>query len=892
VNEIVPERIKSKKISFRDDEDEDEEGGGKDVNGDEFGSEDGDDFIEDDLGEERQTVRVIRRESRGRGALSFGPSREQMDEAQEIFGEDYDEFEEVDDESFDGDGLDDTRDGGNGEMNAIRAQYEHTELVESFCTDADELLRKGDLPERFIEQHKKTRRVTADERAEEAAWVVYRLQTDRAVDVPSFALEEVTSSIVYVLQFLQDDLVDAPFVWTYRRDYLHPLISRTILWRIYALDDDWLLFLSRRNGLLSELRALQDASSHGLGDVDDEEAGQSELTELEGEIEEAVRQAEEAAIEYTRLRNLSVLNDASSFDRAQEAAALQELEALEENRKQKEKDLIQMKESIRSKSHRKSLSAKYSPEVATKVLHLFPVERYEPLILSLREEMELKDVGKYLTLLLRGCRGQQATGEGGMSKRLRLISDLDDYYRFSSIDKLRSLVETFAVSAADLGDGLRHGPTFKVEPLAPTCSACEAAIALVDDKALLNDKIVLRAVRVIISTEMANEPSLRRAARAMYRIRATVSTFPTSKGILLINPFHPLFGVHYLKDKPLNDFFTSDKTLFARLLRAEAEGLLILTFNMPRPDDGPAAAPFMHDLQLFSQFMPTLAPQDDPSRESRMSWDSERVQILRDCIERHLFPSLEAETRRELVRLSREAIVSECVDKFSQIVRTGPFRDPEKATIRDLLLRCPQRVATYTVACIVSPPDNRGSLCMVVIDKHGVVKAHSVLPERANTQKRERLGSFLRDHRPDVVVLNASGGDNSRALLNMLEKHLFFEVADALEQAEADRGYDSEDDEIGRYSPRAIIARDEVAQIFAVSRRAKLKFPDLEQGVCVAISLARYVQEPLAELCGMWTSSDSTGVFGTEAFYLDLHPLKVLLTEMCWLVIYNVYIIW
>ena len=26
----------------------------------------------------------------------------------------------------------------------------------------------------------------------------------------------------------------------------------------------------------------------------------------------------------------------------------------------------------------------------------------------------------------------------------------------------------------------------------------------------------------------------------------------------------------------------------------------------------------------------------------------------------------------------------------------------------------------------------------------------------------------------------------------------------------------------------------------------------------------------------MWTTADSAGVFGTEAFFLDLHPLKVI----------------
>lgn len=59
--------------------------------------------------------------------------------------------------------------------------------------------------------------------------------------------------------------------------------------------------------------------------------------------------------------------------------------------------------------------------------------------------------------------------------------------------------------------------------------------------------------------------------------------------------------------------------------------------------------------------------------------------------------------------------------------------------------------------------------------------------------------------------------------------------------------------------------------------RAKALHPSTPAGVCAAISMARTIQEPLAELCNLWTSADSNGLFGAEAFYLDLHPLKHLL---------------
>ena len=52
-------------------------------------------------------------------------------------------------------------------------------------------------------------------------------------------------------------------------------------------------------------------------------------------------------------------------------------------------------------------------------------------------------------------------------------------------------------------------------------------------------------------------------------------------------------------------------------------------------------------------------------------------------------------------------------------------------------------------------------------------------------------------------------------------------------------------------------------------------FPDLQPGTCAAVSLARFVQDPLIEYCALWTSADAVEIFGYENLYLDLHPLKV-----------------
>lgn len=81
-----------------------------------------------------------------------------------------------------------------------------------------------------------------------------------------------------------------------------------------------------------------------------------------------------------------------------------------------------------------------------------------------------------------------------------------------------------------------------------------------------------------------------------------------------------------------------------------------------------------------------------------------------------------------------------------------------------------------------------------------MLRAHDTVPEKAvKSQKPSRIKSFLLQNRPDLVVLNASGGFASRGTLTLLEKTLLGEVQqELLLQAElhrADRRGAPQDDD-------------------------------------------------------------------------------------------------
>ena len=107
--------------------------------------------------------------------------------------------------------------------------------------------------------------------------------------------------------------------------------------------------------------------------------------------------------------------------------------------------------------------------------------------------------------------------------------------------------------------------------------------------------------------------------------------------------------------------------------------------------------------------------------------------------------------------------------------------------------------------------------------------------------------------------------------------YLFRSNREKREERSMFNSHQEDEDEVVQYNANVVIIKDEIAQIFKNSTRSKRTFPEFESGVAAAICLARYVQEPLAEYCALWKSANAVELFGFEALYLDVHPLKVII---------------
>jgi transcription elongation factor SPT6 len=510
-------------------------------------------------------------------------------------------------------------------------------------------------------------------------------------------------------------------------------------------------------------------------------------------------------------------------------------------------------------------------------------------------------VHNYLDLLLRGAakdRGEvdasdEKKDSAPTGQRLQRKSALgghgkDSTYRSHRKNpSLRQLVKKIYVSAPDAGDALRHG--FPVElpelSLSDLQSACSEISNDMNETSLLTQEDVESAVSQIVATEYAAEPNVRRALRAKYRDNVTISTRPTVKGLNELTPFDPLFGLVYLDDMPVKEFFDRKKSLYMQLLQAEHDGFLIINCSKPLCTTGSyddivntssAFARIFGDLFAFFISQKT----DFADMEAQQHLNGIRLKAMIDCCNNHLVPSLEEEVRRDLTRSGKEAIIDEACEKFSSLLRKGPYRPPamdRREDIKDVLLSCPRRPMYATVVCIYFSANPRQPIAMVYCDKDGVMLASDLIPPRATSRKVEMLSSFVKTNQPDVIVVNASGGRASKSAVALFEKTLIKEISESLKEESQERmqmnDYYGADDEEDVYDPKVIMVKDEIAEIFKQSPRSKKMFPDFDPSLCAAVCLARFVQEPLAEYCNLWTSANSVGVFGIEALFLKLHPL-------------------
>lgn len=82
------------------------------------------------------------------------------------------------------------------------------------------------------------------------------------IDVDSRQLEsELKESLVHILTFYQEEDMEVPFIWTYRRDYVHPKLTRKHLWKVVSYDEEFEKLITMKKRLMVLYNAVNAAAA-------------------------------------------------------------------------------------------------------------------------------------------------------------------------------------------------------------------------------------------------------------------------------------------------------------------------------------------------------------------------------------------------------------------------------------------------------------------------------------------------------------------------------------------------------------------------------------------------------------------------------------------------------
>lgn len=532
---------------------------------------------------------------------------------------------------------------------------------------------------------------------------------------------------------------------------------------------------------------------------------QSELRVAEAEVQAAMDLVDE-------------LDEPSAEDRQRVADASAAVETLQVREKETAEQLRLMRDQEAELLARQRRRARFQPALAKETVRLCPPDRYMAIVKDSVDDQELRDVILFWRLLSQNAEADAAGAAGAESQpesadsqsseavqrkhssKKALHLRRDQYARYKNNAVLREFIEQMCLPVHEFGDALRHG--FRPDVPQTPEARCEDFVRALLPRApqFRDEQQFLSAARVVVGTELSHEPSVRGFVRDSYKRLAMVSTRPTAKGKAVITPFHELFGLHFLDRKPLTDFYQgTDRVLFIRLIEAEREGLITITMDLPTikrvvessSGSGSGAqeveivdiATFLKEVVL--NFLPKQSMHEDLHPQSRSSWDRERLLCLQTCVDQQLVPSLQAEIRRELVRVGKEVIVQQAADNFSAMLAMGPYIPPYqdvRERIKDTLRACPSRPFYGTVASIFVSLGRHEALCMAFVNKDGVLRAHDLIPSQALNQKDERIKRFLIENRPDLIVINASGAGAARSTAVGIEKSILKEVEEEIKK--------------------------------------------------------------------------------------------------------------
>lgn len=439
----------------------------------------------------------------------------------------------------------------------------------------------------------------------------------------------------------------------------------------------------------------------------------------------------------------------------------------------------------------------------------------------------------------------------------------------------------------------------------------------------------LKGCRYVASMELASEPRIKHYLRAIYRKYALLTTYPTSKGMHEIDAFSEFYGLQFIRNKPLSDHFPPEireerffglspeekKEVeeeacarehesclqYLRIIKAERAGNIHVRIHLPFMESYDHKRDEWYKQEHMRVIKEDISPLLKVLQtiylpiEDTQEWNDERMKILHQCFYTFLLPQFETEARRDLKDTAIKFGIKTAAQSLYHMAFEGAYRPSHFLKENRFLVP----TADLPI-CGVSESLQEPTI-LVNVSERGESLDHLAIPKGQrfdNPDVVEKVTKFLINARPAAVVVGTSSGFKSRHLARNLTdiltaamekyKNRFRQMQDEEDDDFENRlnlfraqhpNLMDDDDEDEEWQCNVDLVDDNVSQLFGRSVRGKKEFPETSMNMKVAVSTARYAQNPLAELCYAWSVASDAGTFGTEMLFLNISQLQQLLPK-------------
>ncbi len=308
---------------------------------------------------------------------------------------------------------------------------------------------------------------------------------------------------------------------------------------------------------------------------------------------------------------------------------------------------------------------------------------------------------------------------------------------------------------------------------------------------------VLRGAQHILVEKIANDPDLREKVRDDFFTHGVLDSKPGKK----VKPKskYETYFAHIEKVTSLVEKKNSHRYLAMR--RGWKEGELTVVVTSPNEE------------ALHSEFIHFACPLQDSNVKNFLETAAKSALTL------HVIPSVTNEVHKKL---------KDCADIFAIEV----FAE----NVKKLLLASP-----FGARCVLGlDPGLRTGCKVALVDKKGQFISHTVLKtqgEKAEENAKALFSEVLKQIEIDAIAIgNGTGGREAEVFIRKVLRDLDKNIP-------------------------IVLINESGASVYSASDVARLEFPDLDLTVRGAISIARRLQDPLAELVKIEPKSIGVGQY-------------------------------